>query len=143
MSYFPKKRKGPRSDRSKAMAKADKAFSEFIRLRDTPGQCPTCGAFISFENSDNCHYIGRANLTTRYDELNCHAGCRKCNRFRSGEIVRYRVWLVERFGEGRIADMERLSLLSGSKMTAFDFELIAQKYKAKAKELVYKRPAKN
>ncbi|GHV79830.1 hypothetical protein AGMMS49944_16210 [Spirochaetia bacterium] len=57
--------------------------------------------------------------------------------------LEYRVWMVEKYGESRVQELERLALMQGSKFTAFDFELIAQKYKAKAKELAYKKPAKN
>jgi hypothetical protein len=117
------------------MSKADKYFSQYIRLRDTPGQCPTCGAYITYETSDCCHYIGRGHLASRYDEINCNAGCRRCNRFKSGEIVYYRMWLVDKYGGEKITELEKKSLLQGSGYKTYDLELIARQYKQKIKEL--------
>jgi hypothetical protein len=124
-----------RSERQKAAAKADRYFSQYVRLRDTPCFCPTCGAYITYETSDCCHYIGRGHLNTRYDELNSHAGCRKCNRFKSGEAVRYRMWLVEKYGEQRIKELERTAFLSGGGFKAADLEIIAGQYREKIKRL--------
>jgi hypothetical protein len=124
-----------KTERQKAIAKADKYFSQYIRLRDTPCFCPTCGAYIEFETSDCAHYIGRRHLNTRYNELNCHATCRKDNRFLGGEIVKYRMWLVEKYGEQKIKELEQLAFLSGGGYKAFDLEIIAEEYKQKIKQL--------
>jgi hypothetical protein len=124
-----------KTERQKAMARADKYFSQYIRFRDTPCFCPTCGAYITYETSDCCHYIGRGHLNTRYSEMNCHAGCRKCNRFKSGEAVRYRMWLVEKYGEQKVQELERLAFLAGGGFKSFDLDMIADQYKQKIKAL--------
>lgn len=71
-------------------AKLDKEFSLFIRLRDAmPNgyfRCISCGQIKPFEQADNGHYINRQHMNTRFDEMNCNAQCRHCNRFMEGNI---------------------------------------------------------
>jgi len=55
--------------------KIDKAFNEYIRIRD--GACVICG---NTENLQCSHYWGKkARPATRWHELNAHAMCAKCH----------------------------------------------------------------
>ena len=70
-------------------ARLDKEFSLFIRLRDSSGgyfKCISCGQIKPFEQADCGHYINRQHMSTRFDEMNCNAQCRKCNRFMEGNM---------------------------------------------------------
>ena len=71
-------------------AKLDKEFSLFIRLRDAmPNgyfRCISCGQIKPFTQADCGHYFSRTHLATRFDENNCHAECRHCNRFKADHL---------------------------------------------------------
>jgi len=78
----------------------DKWFSLYIRKRDTPGFCVTCGAWIEFEDSDCGHFISRDRIATRWNDKNAHAQCRKCNRFQSGKQYEHGLKVDEKHGKG-------------------------------------------
>lgn len=71
----------------------DIVFSRYIRLRDADlyGNiiCYCCGDKVNWKLSDAMHFIPRAHMYTRFMEENVHAGCQKCNRFKSGELALY------------------------------------------------------
>ena len=92
-------------------AKLDKEFSLFIRLRDAmPNgyfRCISCGQIKPFTQADCGHYFSRTHLATRFDENNCHAECRHCNRFKADHLEGYRVNLIAKIGQQKI-DMYKL-----------------------------------
>lgn len=91
-------------------AKLDRVFSLYIRLRDAmPNgyfRCISCGQIKPFEQADCGHYINRQHMSTRFDEMNCNAQCRKCNRFMEGNIQGYREGLIRKYGENRVLLLE-------------------------------------
>lgn len=76
-----------------ARARASRAFSLFIRLRDSIGggmcECVTCGAVYPVTGSGKMqagHFIPqRACPQLVFDERNCHAQCSRCNGPGKGE----------------------------------------------------------
>jgi len=90
--------------------KLDKVFSKFIRLRDCmPNgyfRCISCGKIKPISQADCGHYINRQHMATRFDEMNCNAQCRKCNRFDEGNIQGYRHGLIQKYGEQRVLLLE-------------------------------------
>src|SRR3990167_319940 len=82
--------------------KLDTLFSRFIRQRDADKngliRCCACGVLVPWEDSDNSHFVSRQYLYTRYDERNCHASCRKCNRFLEGNKESYSLFLIRKYG---------------------------------------------
>ena len=82
--------------------KLDTLFSRFIRQRDADKngviRCCACGVLVPWEDSDNSHFVSRQYLHTRYDERNCHASCRKCNRFLEGNKESYSLFLIKKYG---------------------------------------------
>lgn len=110
MPYYIKRKKAKKKDKPLPLfdkagitvkkkpdlkAKLDKEFSLFIRLRDCmPNgvfRCISCGQIKPFEQADCGHYFSRTHLATRFDENNCHAECRHCNRFKADHLEGYRV----------------------------------------------------
>jgi len=74
--------------------KIDKPFHEFIRRRDADNDsgycnCISCNKPVHFTETDAGHFIGRQHMSTRYDERNVSAQCRKCNRFEYGRQFEY------------------------------------------------------
>ena len=132
-----KKTTKPRAlNRSTELRKADEAFSLYIRTRDAQAfqgrafRCISCGQIKPIEQADNSHYLNRANMATRFSEINCWAGCRWCNRFREGNLQGYRQTLVKKFGEQKVLLLEAQRYAT-HKMSAFDLHEIALFYKKK------------
>ncbi len=107
------------------VAKLDKVFSRYIRLRDCmPNgyfRCISCGQIKPYEQADCGHYINRQHMITRYHEMNCNAQCRKCNRFMEGNMQGYRQGLVTKYGEQKVLMLESMK---GKTCKYDDFELI-------------------
>ena len=112
------------------VSKLDKAFSLYVRLRDTmPNgyfRCISCGQVKPYEQADCGHYWSRRHMATRWDEDNAHAECRGCNRFKSDHLAGYRENLIAKIGQQRF-DKRKWS----------DFELaeLTKYYKAQAEKL--------
>ncbi len=119
----------------------DKVFSQFIRLRDTPGgvgRCISCQKVITYSDCDCGHYINRKHMTTRYDEKNCNAQCRSCNRFDEGNMQGYRRGLINKIGE-KETDLLEVKKHGTSTMGTFELEILILDYKKKVKELSGKK----
>lgn len=147
MPYYikrkPKKKEKPLSLFDKAgikikkkpdlVAKLDKVFSRYIRLRDAmPNgyfRCISCGQIKPYEQADCGHYINRQHMITRFNEMNCNAQCRKCNRFMEGNMQGYRQGLIAKYGENSVLILESMK----NQMRKYaDFELteLTKYYKA-------------
>ncbi|MFS2666710.1 recombination protein NinG [Candidatus Bacteroides intestinigallinarum] len=125
-------------------AKLDKEFSLFIRLRDVmPNgyfRCISCGQIKPFEQADCGHYFSRTHLATRFNEDNCHAECRHCNRFKADHLEGYRVNLIAKIGQ-RNFDLLKWKIKDSKdnpqnyKKSDFDYEQLIKYYKALNKKL--------
>lgn len=64
------------------VAKLDKVFSLYIRLRDSmPNgyfKCISCNQIKRFDQADCGHFYSRTHMATRFDEDNCSAECSYC-----------------------------------------------------------------
>tara|TARA_R110000744_G_scaffold341421_1_gene446667 strand:+ start:57 stop:677 length:621 start_codon:yes stop_codon:yes gene_type:complete len=106
-----KERKDKLKTRSEYMKEAQAAFNAYIRLRDSGKPCVSCGASQGDMkyggNFDAGHYrsVGSASHC-RFHLLNCHAQCKKCNNFLSGNVVEYRKELILRIGQTKTEKLE-------------------------------------
>lgn len=73
--------------------KADSFFSKFIIARDK--KCVLCSATTELTNG---HLIKRGKMSTRYDEINCHALCSGCNYKDNFEPQHYSEWFIKKYG---------------------------------------------
>ena len=106
------------------VAKLDKAFSRYVRLRDSSGgyfKCISCGRIKPQEQADCGHYHSRRHMATRWDEDNAHAECRACNRFRADHMIGYRENLIRKIGQMRF---DKLAWKAAQTRKWSDFELI-------------------
>lgn len=127
--------KKPVSRRKQLIKELDSVFSEYIRLRDSDNgfiTCVTCGSTINWKVADNCHFISRGKIGTRYNETNCHAGCRHCNRYLSGNLEKYENWLKNEYGDDII---ELLRNESYKIIATNQLEYMLADYKDKLKAL--------
>lgn len=129
------------SARRRLVERLDRVFSRYIRLRDSfPTQggrmvrCISCGRIIPLEACDCGHYINRGHMATRWDEDNCHAQCRQCNRFDEGNIQGYRPRLAAKIGAARVELLESRKH-APCRLTDFELEALLVHYRQRLKEL--------
>lgn len=120
------------------VAKLDRVFSQYIRLRDIMpngyGRCIACGKIKPYSDLDCGHYFSRIHMATRFEEDNCNAECKFCNRVSSEHLIGYRDNLIRKIGIGRY---DRLNVLAHSTKHWQDFELEAMinHYQSEVKRL--------
>ena len=91
--------------KTKVKAELDRIFSLYIRLRDH-FICCTCGK--TGEEGMQCgHYIPRGNMNTRWDEMNNNSQCIGCNVFNHGRMDEYALFMVRKYGEGILEEMNK------------------------------------
>lgn len=115
-------------------------FNRFIRHRDHEQPCISCGApppDLSglHAGRDAGHYRSTgAAAHLRFDENNCHAQCVHCNQHLAGNVVDYRIGLVQRIG---LAEVEALE--ADTTPMKWDRETLRQiktVYRAKTRQLL-------
>lgn len=124
--------------RGQWQTEAQTAFNAFIRLRDAGQPCICCGRHSAGEvhggDFDAGHYRSRGSAPhLRFDERNVHAQLKQCNRYASGNIVGYRVGLIERIGPVAVAELECDQ--APRRYSIDDLREIKKTYAAKTKEL--------
>ena len=139
-----KERKADQEKRQKLKTRADwmreaqTAFNAFIRARDAGKPCICCGrtssGMVHGGDFDAGHYRSRGSAPhLRFDERNVHAQLKQCNRYDSGNVVGYRIGLIQRIGieavEALEADQEP------RKHTIEELQAIKRDYMARAREL--------
>lgn len=102
MLQFRKVRIKPKSDLKKLEDKLWDIFSIYVRLRDSDkqgiGKCFTCGRIIHWTKGDCGHGIPRQHKATKFNEMNNHLQCKKCNGFEGGKREDYKTEMNKRYG---------------------------------------------
>lgn len=135
-----KARKEALKSRSEHMREAQALFNEFIRLRDAGQPCISCDSLpsdhdlITGSRWDAGHYrsVG-ACPELRFEPLNVHRQCVKCNRNLSGNAVEYRIRLVRRIGADKVDWLEGPH--QARKYTIEDLKALKAECRAKIKQL--------
>lgn len=108
------------------------AYNAWIRARDDGKPCVSCGSFTGKKNAGHYRSVGSA-PELRFEPINCHLQCEKCNSYLSGNLINYRIELIKRIG------IDRVEWLEGhhdpKKYTIYDLKEIKDEYKRKLKEL--------
>lgn len=121
------------NDRSHWMKKAQIAFNAYIRARDSGKQCISSGRPL-VGKFDAGHYrsVG-AHPELRFCELNCHGQSVADNQHKSGNLVEYRINLINRIG------LDAVEWLEGphepKKYTIDDLKEIEKEYREKLNKL--------
>lgn len=117
----------------------DRAFSEYIRLRDSDEnglcRCISCGKIHAWNDIDCGHFVNRRHMSTRFDEINGNAQCRSCNYYDEGNPVGYAKGLIEKYGAGIIDELLLKKKLC-RKWSQFEIDELAKYYRKKCKELL-------
>lgn len=115
------------------LREAQTAFNAFIRARDHDQPCISCGRFHT-GSYDAGHYrsVG-AQPALRFDESNVHKQCVPCNQHKGGNIIEYRIRLVEKIGRVGVEwlEMEHPPL----KLDIPGIQAIKDEYQRRARDL--------
>lgn len=120
--------------RSDWLKELQKYFNKFIRLRDKNLPCISCGRFHQGQWHAGHYKTVGGNPELRFNEDNVHRQCSVCNNHKSGNIVNYRINLIERIGLERVKFLERKDH-PPLKLTTEEIKDLIKVYKAKCKEL--------
>lgn len=112
---------------------AQAAFNEYIRERDRDLPCISCGRFHQGQWHAGHYRTVGANPELRFEPRNVHRQCAPCNNHKSGDIVNYRINLVDRIGA------EAVEWLEGPheprRYSIEELKAIKAKYRAMVREL--------
>lgn len=117
---------------------AQREFNRFIRARDRLAGFPCISSGRPLDWSGNAvdagHFrsVGSASHL-RFDERNVHAQSKHDNQWKSGNVVDYRINLIERIGLEAVEALEADNRVH--KWTREELIAIKEKYRAKAREL--------
>lgn len=119
--------------------KLDDVFSRYIRLRDRIQddvcQCITCPKLAPWKEMDCGHFMSRGFMSTRWDEKNCAAQCRKCNRFQEGLHAIFSEALDKRWEQGTATRLAGLARFGKKKWMPYELEALITHYTQKVKEI--------
>lgn len=127
--------------RSDHMREAQQAFNAYIRARDDGQPCISCGRgdgeignHLTGGKWDCGHYrsVG-ACPELRFEPLNAHRQCKKCNRDLSGNAVEYRINLIGRIGQESVDWLEGLH--DPKKHTVEQLKEIKARYRAMKRDI--------
>jgi hypothetical protein len=117
---------------------AQREFNAYIRERDRDQPCICCGLPLGTGEVGGAYDAGHYRSTgsashLRFNEDNCHAQRKQCNRYGAGRAVDYRIGLIGRIGEEKVDALE--SDNDPHKWTREELTAIRDTYKAKLKEM--------
>ncbi|PWD66520.1 recombination protein NinG [Pectobacterium parmentieri] len=106
-----KRRKESLKTKSDWNKEAQAAVNRFIFWRDYGRPCIACGKPLNYGVRggavDASHYRSRGSAPwLRFNIFNNHAGCVHCNRDLSGNLIPYRINLIEKIGLHRVERLE-------------------------------------
>ncbi|WP_130931615.1 recombination protein NinG [Pseudomonas sp. Sample_24] len=126
-------RKEKLKTRADHLREAQQAFNEYIRLRDAHRPCVSCGRHHEGQYHAGHYRSVGANPELRFEPLNVWKQCAPCNTHLSGNLVNYRISLLQEIGA------EKVEWLEGPheprKYTVEEIKTIKAEYRAKTREL--------
>lgn len=129
-------------------AKCWRAFSEYVRLRDTHpsgrGSCISCSRpLVNPDPEGNLHaghfYARSVTFANLYfDEKNVNSQCSHCNVYLQSNGPGYAEGLVRKYGEGILEELSaKKNVLV--KLYPHDYKEMAKEYRAKSREMKKQR----
>lgn len=146
--FYRKSKKVSSSSRKKTkgevdyVKRLDKVFALYIRLRDVMpsgyGKCISCGKIKPYRELDCGHFYGRMNMSTRFDEDNCHGECQGCNRVKSDHLIYYQENLIKKIGVARFSTLTERAR-SIRKWSDSELQELIKHYTAEVKRLSHEK----
>lgn len=80
------------------------------------------------------HFIKRFHKLFRFDEMNCHAGCKRCNVMLDGNYMEYTLWMIDQYGLEKVQEM-RQRQNETKKWKTYELEEMIEYYKEEVDKL--------
>lgn len=127
-----------RSEYRKKLDSLQTKVNLYVRLRDCFGDegagCISCGKWTLFEEGDAGHFIATTSAAIRFDERNIHFQCRRCNRFKHGNLHRYYPAMVRKYGQEVVDElMEQEGVIK--KWTDDEINALKEHYNERIKQI--------
>ena len=107
--------------------------NRYVRIRDAGKPCISCGTTRNVQIHAGHYRTTKAAPELRFHEWNINSQCAQCNLFDSGNLIEYRIGLIEKIG------LEAVEWLEGphepKHYTVDDLKAIKADYARKTKEL--------
>lgn len=88
------------------LALTERVVNHYIHVRDRGLPCISCGTRRTVQWEAG-HYLSvGARPELRFEALNIHLQCHRCNELLSGNQAKYRIGLVEKIGEEAVQELE-------------------------------------
>jgi hypothetical protein len=126
-------RKEKLKSRADHLKGAQVAFNAWVRERDADLPCISCGRHHQGKYDAGHYRTVGSNPALRFEPLNCHRQCSPCNTQLSGNIVNYRISLLQRIGAANIEWLEGPH--EPKKYTIEELKAMTADYRAKTREL--------
>jgi hypothetical protein len=128
-----KVRKEKLKTRADHLKDTQQAFNAWVRARDAALPCVSCGRRHEGQYHAGHYRTVGANPELRFEPLNAWKQCAPCNNHLSGNLINYRISLLQKIGEEKVAWLEGPH--EAKKYTVDELKAMTADYRAKAKEL--------
>ena len=128
-----KVRKEKLKSRADHLKDTQQAFNAWIRARDAGQPCISCGRHHEGQYHAGHYRTVGANPELRFEPLNAWKQCAPCNNHLSGNLINYRISLLQRIGEEKVAWLEGPH--EAKKYTVEELKAMTAEYRAKTREL--------
>lgn len=128
-----KVRKEKLKSRAEHLKDTQHAFNAWVRARDAALPCISCGRHHEGQYHAGHYRTVGANPELRFEPLNAWKQCAPCNNHLSGNLINYRISLLQRIGEEKVAWLEGPH--EAKKYTVEELKAMTAEYRAKTREL--------
>lgn len=128
-----KVRKEKLKNRADHLKDTQQAFNAWVRARDAALPCVSCGRHHGGQYHAGHYRTVGANPELRFEPLNAWKQCAPCNNHLSGNLINYRISLLQRIGEEKVAWLEGTH--KAKKYTIEELKAMTADYRAKTREL--------
>ena len=128
-----KVRKEKLKNRADHLKDTQQAFNAWVRARDAALPCVSCGRHHGGQYHAGHYRTVGANPELRFEPLNAWKQCAPCNNHLSGNLINYRISLLQRIGEEKVAWLEGPH--EAKKYTVDELKAMTADYRAKTREL--------
>ena len=128
-----KVRKEKLKSRADHLKDTQQAFNAWVRERDAELPCISCGRHHAGQYHSGHYRTVGASPELRFEPLNAWKQCAPCNNYLSGNLINYRISLLQKIGEEKVIWLEGPH--EAKKYTIEELKAMTADYRAKAREL--------
>lgn len=128
-----KVRKEKLKSRADHLKDTQTAFNAWVRERDAELPCISCGRHHAGQYHSGHYRTVGASPELRFEPLNAWKQCAPCNNHLSGNLINYRISLLQKIGEEKVIWLEGPH--EAKKYTIEELKAMTADYRAKTREL--------